>query len=54
MYYDPPGKDKLSHGFHIPQWAIVAKRVKAASDSFADESEGNIPEFFFNQFKSAM
>ena len=54
MYYDPPGKDKLSHGFHIPQWAIVAKRVTASKDSLIDESEGNLPKFLFNPFKSAM
>ena len=56
MYYDPPGKDKLSHAFHIPQWAIVAKRVRATNDGFAGESElqGNIPEFLYNLFKSAM
>ena len=54
MYYDPAGKDKLSHGFHIPQWAIVAKRVTASKDSLIDESEGNMPKFLFNPFKSAM
>ena len=54
MYYDPPGKDKLSHGFHIPQWEVVAKRVKAMSDSFADESKNNLEEFMFNPFKSAL
>ena len=54
MYYDPPGKDKLSHGFHIPQWEIVAKRVKATNDSFADESEGTMEEFLFNPFKRAL
>ena len=55
MYYDPPGKDKLSHGFHIPQWEIVAKRVKATSDvSFADEREGDTEEFLFNPFKRAL
>ncbi|KAL9959505.1 hypothetical protein ACROYT_G032832, partial [Oculina patagonica] len=54
LYYDPPGKDKLSHGFNIPQWAIVAKRVKATSDSIADESEDDVKGFFFSQFKSAI
>ena len=55
MYYDPPGMDKLSHGFHVPQWAMVAKRVKATSDvGFSGESEGNMPESLFNPFKSAM
>ncbi|XP_020631649.1 putative beta-lactamase-like 1 [Orbicella faveolata] len=54
MYYDPPEKDKLSHGFYVPQWEIVAKRVKATSDSFADESEGNMEEFLFNPFKRAL
>ena len=54
MYFDPPRKDNLSHGFHIPQWEVVAKRVKAMSDSYADESENNMEEFMFNPFKSAM
>ena len=54
MYFDPPGKDKLSHGFHIPQWEVVGKRVKVMSDNFADESENNLEEFMFNPFKSAM
>lgn len=54
MYYDPPGEDKLSHGFHVPSWAIVAKRVKGLNESPAGEREGNIPEFLFNPFKSAM
>ena len=52
-YYDPLGKNKLSHGF-VPSWAIVAKRVKGSNESFAGESEGNIPEFLFNPFKSAL
>ena len=53
LYYDPPGKNKLSQGFHIPQWAIVAKRVKASK---VDEpvTATNVPEFLFNPFKSAM
>ena len=54
MYFDPPRKDNLSHGFHIPQWEVVAKRVKAMSDSYADESENNMEEFMFNPFKRAM
>ncbi|XP_078342355.1 putative beta-lactamase-like 1 [Oculina patagonica] len=54
LYYDPPGKDKLSHGFNIPQWAIVGKRVKATSDSVADESEDDVKGFLFSQFKSAI
>jgi len=54
MYYDPPEKDKLSHGFHIPGWEIVAKRVKATGDRSADESEGNMNEFPFNPFKRTL
>ena len=60
MYYDPPGKDKMSRGFHIPPWEIVAKRVNSVkatsptSDSLADESEGNMEAFLFNPFKRAV
>ena len=52
LYYDPLGKDKLSHGFYIPQWEVVAKRVKATGDSVTGKKEENMNEFMFNLFKS--
>ena len=54
LYYNPREEDKLSHGFNIPQWGVVAKRVKATSDSFTVDSEDNVEGFLFNQFKSAI
>ena len=53
LYYDPPDKDKLSQGFHIPQWAIVAKRVKDTNDDLKDVRDNSKEEFMFNFFKSA-
>ena len=52
LYYDPLGEDKLSPGFHVPEWLVVAKRVNATSEGFVDESEASVEEF--NHFKSAM
>lgn len=37
LYYDPLGEDKLSPGFHVPEWLVVAKRVNATSEGFVDE-----------------
>ena len=52
LYYEPPDKEKLSQGFRIPQWEILAKRLK---DSGEDPGDGNRKEFdFFNDFKSAI
>ena len=52
LYYEPPDKEKLSQGFRIPQWEILAKRLK---DSGEDPGDGNRKEFdFFNDFKSAV
>lgn len=38
LYYEPPDKEKLSQGFRIPQWEILAKRLK---DSGEDPGDGN-------------
>lgn len=52
LYYEPPDKEKLSQGFRIPQWEILAKRLK---DSGEDPGDGNRKEFdFFNDFMSAI
>ena len=52
LYYEPPDKEKLSQGFRIPQWEILAKRLE---DSGEDPGDGNRKEFdFFNDFKSAI
>ena len=52
LYYEPPDKEKLSQGFRIPQWEILAKRLK---DSGEDPGDGNRKELdFFNDFKSAI
>ena len=34
LYYDPPDKDTFSQGFRIPQWGVVAKRVKDTNSCF--------------------
>ena len=54
VYFDLLGKDKLSPGFRVPEWLIVAKRVKETNESFVDESEENMEGFAFNPFKSAI
>ena len=52
LYYEPPDKEKLSQGFRIPQWEILAKRLK---DSGEDPGNDNRQEFdLFNDFKSAI
>ena len=54
VYFDALGKDKLSPGFRVPEWLIVAKRVKETNESSVDESEENMEGFAFNPFKSAI
>ena len=54
LYFDPPGQDKLSPGFRVPEWNVVAKRAQASNESFVDESEDNMKGFAFNNFKSAI
>ena len=54
LYYEPPGKHKLSPGFRVPGWSIVAKRVKAVGENFVDKSEGNQDRFDFSWLKSAI
>ena len=54
LYYDPLGEDKLSPGFHVPEWLVVAKRVNATNEGFVNESEANVKEFTVNHFKNAM
>lgn len=52
LYYEPSDKEKLSQGFRIPQWEILAKRLK---DSGEDPGNDNRQEFdLFNDFKSAI
>ncbi|CAH3111997.1 unnamed protein product [Pocillopora meandrina] len=52
LYYEPSDKEKLSQGFRIPQWEILAKRLK---DSGEDPDNDNRQEFdLFNDFKSAI
>ena len=54
MYYDPPDKEKLSHGFRIPQLEIVAKRINATNDIAMNARDDSKEGFLFNQFKSAI
>jgi len=54
LYYDPLGEDKLSPGFHVPEWLVVAKRVNPTNEGFVNESEANVREFTVNHFKNAM
>jgi len=54
LYYDPPGDDKLSPGFRIPDKAIVAKRIKTTSESLVDGSKSNEEGFDLSQFKFAV
>ena len=54
LYYDPPGDDKLSPGFRIPGWAIVAKRIKTTSESLVDGSESNEEGSDLSLFKFAV
>ena len=54
LYYDPPGDDKLSPGFRIPGWAIIAKRIKTTSESLVDGSESNQEGFDLSLFTFAV
>lgn len=33
LYYDPPAKDGLSHGFRVPGWEMNAKRIRNENSS---------------------
>ena len=53
LYYEPLGKDKLSPGFRVPEWLIVAKRLSETNKSFVEENQNNREKFTLNHFKSA-
>lgn len=57
IYFDPPGADKLSPGFSVPEWITVAKRVQESQENFDEENnEGSFKfkEIFPDNFRNAI
>ncbi|XP_022802282.1 putative beta-lactamase-like 1 [Stylophora pistillata] len=52
LYYEPLDKEKLSQGFQIPQWGILAKRLKESGEDPVDEKRQEFD--LFHDFKSAI
>lgn len=57
IYFDPPGDEKLSPGFSVPEWITVAKRVQESQENFDEENnEGSFKfkQIFADNFRNAI